>query len=425
MGRKSKVGADELVPITLTEEELKEFRPASEFLHNGDEGAEVDKDDSGENEGAEEVHDTRKEGRPEPGYSTKLNAEGRLTDEQMDANIEAAAREFKDPHITNPKYVWGMKYLDDMFEKERAQWKAELANVDHKEARRMLAAQEAEEEAREKAEKPRKRKKTKKPSLRKAINEMNAAASEVFLDEYGLDVVEMSCCDDYLYVMEISPEADAESVLEASNALFHKIGILPEERDLEMEEMTEYCTVHRNEYSKACFVMFNHPFVIEAVSAGVKCGDTVRVFADAQRKRVEGKTAGIAPTVVGGEGEEGDGGEAWMRKLAEGIKSGAIRSKSGEGFFVLKSEFFKAIKAGTKTTEYRDITPRNLSMSIGIKTVKLQSGYGHAGKPPEQMRFEVASVEFLDADDNECDPYNIPDCFVATTIAIHLGKRIG
>ena len=38
---------------------------------------------------------------------------------------------------------------------------------------------------------------------------------------------------------------------------------------------------------------------------------------------------------------------------------------------------------------------------------------------------EVASVGRLDADDRECDPCNIPDGFIATTIAIHLGKRLG
>ena len=41
------------------------------------------------------------------------------------------------------------------------------------------------------------------------------------------------------------------------------------------------------------------------------------------------------------------------------------------------------------------------------------------------MRYEVKSVGLLDADDRECDPYNIPPGFFATTIAIHLGKRIG
>ena len=31
----------------------------------------------------------------------------------------------------------------------------------------------------------------------------------------------------------------------------------------------------------------------------------------------------------------------------------------------------------------------------------------------------------IDADDREGDPYAIPPGFIATTIAIHLGKRIG
>ena len=78
-----------------------------------------------------------------------------------------------------------------------------------------------------------------------------------------------------------------------------------------------------------------------------------------------------------------------------------------------------------KTTEYREMTPRNLSLSIGINTVKFQRGYGHPGKQPRQMRYEVKSVGLLDPEDRECDPYNIPKGFIATTIAIHLGKRIG
>ena len=125
--------------------------------------------------------------------------------------------------------------------------------------------------------------------------------------------------------------------------------------------------------------------------------------------------------------DDGDGDEAEqiMQVIAAGIKSGAIRSKSGEGYFVLKGEYYDAIEAGRKTTEYRDLTPRNLSLSIGIKTVKFQRGYGHPGQPPKQMRYEVKSVRLMDASDRECDPYTIPPGFIATTIAIHLGKRVG
>ena len=100
-------------------------------------------------------------------------------------------------------------------------------------------------------------------------------------------------------------------------------------------------------------------------------------------------------------------------------------SKTGEGCFVLKGEYYDAIESGRKATEYRDLTPRNLSLSIGIKTVKFQRGYGHPGHPPRQMRFEVSSVRLLDASDRECDPYAIPTNFLATTIAINLGKRVG
>ena len=37
-----------------------------------------------------------------------------------------------------------------------------------------------------------------------------------------------------------------------------------------------------------------------------------------------------------------------------------------------------------------------------------------------QMRFDVRSVQLMDAHDHECDPYAIPPNFFATTIAIHL-----
>ena len=41
------------------------------------------------------------------------------------------------------------------------------------------------------------------------------------------------------------------------------------------------------------------------------------------------------------------------------------------------------------------------------------------------MKWEVEKVVLLDGEDNECDPFNVPDGFCPTTIAIHLGKRMG
>ena len=260
--------------------------------------------------------------------------------------------------------------------------------------------------------------KLRKPTKRNAINEMYRYITKIMIEEYEIKDIEFDDVDDYLYAVEVPNDTDEDILMDASNLFFHEIGILEDERDLELEEETEYCTVHRNEHSGKYFVIFNHPFVIDAKAAGEMVGDTVREFVEATRKRLAENEARES------DGDEDDGDEAWMRELADGIKSGEVRSKSGEGYFVLAGEPFDEIKSGEKTTEYRDITPRNLSMSIGIRTVKIQRGYGHPGQPPAQMRFEVQSVGFLDANKCECDPYDIPEGFIATTIAIHLGKRI-
>lgn len=70
--------------------------------------------------------------------------------------------------------------------------------------------------------------------------------------------------------------------------------------------------------------------------------------------------------------------------LIAGVKSGALKSKSVDGYLVLAGEFYDQIEAGTK----------------------------------------VEKVAFQDAANNECDPLAIPDGFVPVRIAIHLGKRL-
>ena len=263
----------------------------------------------------------------------------------------------------------------------------------------------------------------KKPSVKRAYDEMNAELAEVFVVEHGIDVVEMNGLDKYLYYARMPEGVDEKTLMTAANEFFHRICVLEEGRELTLDEETEYCTVHRNEHTGKYFVLFNHPIVLDADASGLKISETAREFGETQRKLVAEEEAEEAQ----GEYESNDGLLTLaqiMKYIADGIKSGEFKSKSGEGYFVLKGEFFDAIKAGRKTTEFRDLSPRNLSKSIGIKTVKLQRGYGHPGQPPEQMRFEVKSVGLLDANDRECDPYNIPDGFIATTIAIHLGKRI-
>ena len=109
------------------------------------------------------------------------------------------------------------------------------------------------------------------------------------------------------------------------------------------------------------------------------------------------------------------------RVLVDDIKAGRLKSKSPDGYLVLKAQFYDAIEVGTKKVEYRDFTEYNLKRTIGIKTVRFNRGYV---KNASQMRLEVEKIVLLDGDDNECDPFNVPDGFWPMTIAIHLGKRI-
>ena len=114
--------------------------------------------------------------------------------------------------------------------------------------------------------------------------------------------------------------------------------------------------------------------------------------------------------------------ESETQQLIAGIKAGRLKSKSSDGYLVLKAEFYDAIESGKKKVEYRDFTEYNLKRTIGIKTVRFNRGYV---KNAPQMKWEVKKIVLLDDDDSACDPFNVPDDFWPTTIALHLGKRIG
>ena len=248
-----------------------------------------------------------------------------------------------------------------------------------------------------------------------------AKENEVFaqmLVKHGIRKFHVQMANPYCVEMSIPFSENENSVRNFANDLFHVLDVLDADYELDFGQLTDCSGLDLNEDARCYYVLFNHHDVKECHP-----GDAMYKY------KLEVYESGGEVDEENADVEEPEDGELTpaqiMKYIADGIKSGAIRSKSGEGYFVLKGEFFDAIKAGRKTTEYRDLTPRNLSKSIGIKTVKLQRGYGHPGQPPEQMRFEVSSVGLLDSDDRECDPYNIPGDFIATTIAIHLGKRIG
>lgn len=55
----------------------------------------------------------------------------------------------------------------------------------------------------------------------------------------------------------------------------------------------------------------------------------------------------------------------------------------------MAGEFYDDIESGEKTVETRELSAYNLKRTIGLKTIRLQRGYGHPGKPPKKMRYEV------------------------------------
>ena len=227
------------------------------------------------------------------------------------------------------------------------------------------------------------------------------AAFARFADEYGISGFNVRAVNPYCVQVSIPLSVDEDDVRDFANDLFDELGLLSG-GDIDFHQFGPCCFLDKSD--DCYYVVFNHHSVV-----GSKAGDADYKF--------------TVEAVQEGGGEEYSDDEIMpekvMQYIAAGIKSGSIRSKSGEGFFVLEGKYYDQIAAGKKTTEYRDITLRNLSKSIGIKTVKLQRGYKKV-----QMRYAVESVRLMDANDRECDPYNIPAGFIATTIAIHLGKRI-
>jgi len=110
--------------------------------------------------------------------------------------------------------------------------------------------------------------------------------------------------------------------------------------------------------------------------------------------------------------------------LLEGIKSGRLKSKIEDGYLVMQGEPYDDIEAGEKTVEFRELTEYNLKRTIGIKSVRLQRGYGHPGQPPKKMRWTVTKVLLANDYGEECDPTDVPESFEPNMIAVHLGQRI-
>lgn len=103
--------------------------------------------------------------------------------------------------------------------------------------------------------------------------------------------------------------------------------------------------------------------------------------------------------------------------------------KAGDELYLtLAYEFYDAIKAGTKRTEYRDYTPNWVKkiLSRPIRRVKFQRGYGGPGHAaPEQMVWTVERVSLCEMETGtKGDPRNPPEGILPDAIAIDLGERV-
>ena len=244
---------------------------------------------------------------------------------------------------------------------------------------------------------------------KKAYEFIENVVGEV-IGESGIEGASLSDDGDnpFLHLVIIPIEADKRLVVRTCNELFHALRLLPPSKNLALGEFGDYCqVVCCGSSSEECYVAsFNHPAVFELKASDPECRFILKNWRDLNDAE---------------EGAETEAEEAAMQELIDGIKAGRLKSKSPDGYLVLKTEFYNAIEAGKKKVEYRDFSEYNLKRIIGLKTIRFNLGYA---KDAKRMRWEVKKVVLLDGDDNECNPFNVPDDFWPTTIAIHLGKRI-
>lgn len=226
------------------------------------------------------------------------------------------------------------------------------------------------------------------------------------VERYVLEDTEPGLYNPFLFALTVPVKNGEDKTIKCANEIFHALGILPKDRTLAMAEAGDYCAIFTDEGGETYTLLFNHP-----VAMAFKSGDEEYDFTIKGRNEIEEA--------------EAEAEEAEMRSLVEGIKAGRLKSKTPDGYLVLAGEFYDAIEAGKKTVEYRDFTEYNIKRTIGLKTVRFNRGYGSKGKPPKQMQWEVKGVVLMDGEENECDPYNVPDDFWPVTIALLLGKRIG
>lgn len=229
-------------------------------------------------------------------------------------------------------------------------------------------------------------------------NKIEAVLVRNGIEQWGGDMF-----NPYLFEVKIPVSVGEKRAAMAFNDIFHTMGVLPDGEQLQIAEGRDYCASFVDGDGETYSAVFNHSKAMKFTEDDEEYQFTLKSINDEQEAEAAAE-------------------EAEIQELIDGIKAGRLKSKSPDGYLVLKAAFYNAIEAGEKTVEYRDFTEYNLKRTIGLKTIRFNLGYA---KDAKRMRWEVKKVVLLDGDDNECDPFNVPDDFWPTTIAIHLGKRIG
>ena len=217
----------------------------------------------------------------------------------------------------------------------------------------------------------------------------------------GIEALAGEKVNPYLFTIRVARALGESKVGQAFNETFHALGLLPTDVSLSLGDWCDYCGFFLDEESDTYLAMFNHPDAKRFTRGSEAYKFTLR---------------GMCESEAGGQDD--------VEALVEGVKSGVLKSGTPEGSVELDASLYDVTELVDSTVIYRDFTKDNLMRTIGITTLRLNRGHGGADAPSRRMRWAVDKVTFVDADSNECDPFNVPEDFLPVTIAIHLGKRV-
>lgn len=203
------------------------------------------------------------------------------------------------------------------------------------------------------------------------------------------------------FIMEIPSSYSAELVMRACNKVFHALELLPADKGLALGELGDYCDVRPPQADVGYIVSFNDPVVFTID----KTEQTYKYILKNWRDWDEEKEAKFE-----------------IQNLVEELKAKRLISNLPEEQLTIKAESYDAIDSGTKKVEHLEFIRYYIMSVIGRKIIRFRRGDDKGAK---QMRWEMEKVVLLNGEGRECDPFNVPEDFWPTTIAIHLGNRIG